>query len=61
MRDARDELAESSRADIGDEMVGQVLARCPEGSDGVWPAEPVRELIEEIGSTHLEAGIDSSE
>jgi hypothetical protein len=57
VRDARDELAESNRADIGDEMVGQVLARCPEGTDGVWPAEPVRELIEEIGSTHLETGI----
>jgi excisionase family DNA binding protein len=57
VRDARDELAESNRADIGDEMVGQVLARCPEGNDAVWPAEPVRDLIEEIGSTYLETGI----
>jgi excisionase family DNA binding protein len=57
VRDARNELAEAGRADIGDEMVGQVLARSPEGDDGIWPAEPVRELIEEIGSTHLETGI----
>lgn len=57
VRDARDALAESDRADIGDEQIGQVLARSPVGTDGVWPAEPVRELIEELGSTHLETGI----
>lgn len=57
VRDARNALAESDRADIGDEQVGQVLGRSPVGEDGVWPAEAVRELIEEIGSTHLESGI----
>ncbi len=57
VRDARDALAESGRADIGDEQIGQVLARSPVGKDGVWPAEPVRELVEDIGSTHLETGI----
>jgi len=57
VRDARNALAESDRADIGDEQIGQVLARSPEGEDGVWPGEPVRELIEEIGSTNLETGI----
>jgi excisionase family DNA binding protein len=57
VRDARDALAESDRADIGDEQIGQVLARSPVGTDGIWPAEPMRELVEEIGSTNLETGI----
>lgn len=55
--DVRLALAESDRSDIGDEQVGQVLARSPVGADGIWPAEPVRELIEAIGSESLVNGI----
>lgn len=57
VRDARLALAEADRADIGDEEVGRVLAASPPGTDGAWPAEPVRDLIESIGSTHLETGL----
>ncbi len=57
VRQARDALAESNRADIGDEQIGQVLARSAVGADGIWPAEGVRELIEEIGSEGLETGL----
>lgn len=57
IREARLALAEADRADIGDEEVGRVLAASPPGTDGAWPAEPVRDLIESIGSTHLETGI----
>lgn len=57
VRDARDAFAESDRADIGDEQIGQVLARGPVGTDGIWPAEAVRELLEEIGSQSIETGI----
>jgi hypothetical protein len=56
-REARLALAEADRADIGDEQLGQVLATSPPGADGIWPAEPIREMIEAIGSTSLEAGI----
>jgi excisionase family DNA binding protein len=55
--DARLEFAETNRADIGDELIGQVLSASPDGADGLWPAEPVREIIETIGSQDLESGI----
>jgi excisionase family DNA binding protein len=57
VRDARLALAESDRADIGDEEIGRVLAASPSGSDGIWPAEPVRAIIETIGSPSIEAGV----
>lgn len=57
VRQARDAFAESGHVDIGDEQIGQVLAGSPVGVDGVWPAEPVRALIEEIGSPGIETGI----
>ena len=57
VRDARLAFADSDRADIGDEQIGQVLASSPVGSDDIWPAEPVREIIETIGSTSLETGL----
>jgi hypothetical protein len=57
VKTARLLLAERDRADIGDELIGQLLSGSPEGSDAIWPAEPVRELIENIGSQQLEAGM----
>lgn len=56
VREARLAFAESDRADIGDEEIGRVLSASPPGSDGAWPAEPVRELIETIGSASIEGG-----
>lgn len=50
-------LEERDRADIGDEQIGQLLSASPPGTDGAWPAEPVRELIEDIGSRELETGL----
>jgi excisionase family DNA binding protein len=49
-------LSGSGRADIGDEVIGESFAYSPVGEDGIWPAEPVRELIERIGSQELENG-----
>jgi hypothetical protein len=57
VRSARLAFADSDRGDIGDEQVGRVLSASPEGSDGIWPAKPVRELIEMIGSTRIETGL----
>ena len=49
-------LSESGRADVGDEVIGESFAYCPTGEDGIWPAEPVRDMIERIGSQELENG-----
>jgi hypothetical protein len=56
IKGARLQFSESDRADIGDELIGESLARSGEGQDGAWPAEPVREIIETIGSEKLENG-----
>ena len=55
--DARLAFADRDRADIGDEQIGQVLSQSPPGTDDIWPAEPVREIVETIGSTSVEAGL----
>ncbi len=54
---ARMALSEIDRADIGDEEIGRALSSSPVGSDGVWPAEPVRRVVESVASAHLETGI----
>lgn len=45
VRAARLALADSGRTEIGDELIGQVLASSPIGADDAWPSEPVREII----------------
>lgn len=54
---ARLELSDVDRADIGDEVIGQAFAHSPVGSDDVWPAEVVRDLMETIGSREFENGL----
>jgi hypothetical protein len=54
---ARLKLRDADRADVGDQQIGQVLAGSPPGADGAWPAEPVRDLVERLGSRELEHGL----
>ena len=54
---ARLALSEADRSDIGDELIGEAFAYSPAGDDGAWPAEPLRDLLEGIGSRELENGI----
>jgi hypothetical protein len=54
---ARLALSEADRSDIGDELIGQAFAHSPAGHDSAWPSEPVRDLLEMIGSRELENGI----
>ncbi|WP_460702459.1 hypothetical protein [Luteococcus sediminum] len=56
VKQARLQLSDLDRADIGDELIGQTLARAPVDADGIWPPAPVRDLIESIGSRDLENG-----
>jgi hypothetical protein len=53
---ARLQLSDLDRADIGDELIGQTSASAPADADGTWPPVPVRVLIESIGSRNLENG-----
>jgi hypothetical protein len=54
---ARSALKEKGRAKIGDEYIGQVLSGSPPGSDGIWPAEPIRDILEDLASPKLANGI----
>ncbi|MBV9451379.1 MAG: hypothetical protein JO345_36380 [Streptosporangiaceae bacterium] len=42
----------------GDRFIGQILSQIPEDSDGTWPGQPVREIIEASRSQDIEQGID---
>jgi addiction module HigA family antidote len=45
-----------ARADIGDHCLGQLLARAPEGENGIWPCEAVCEAMEGIASPEIARG-----
>jgi len=47
------------REEIGDQMIGQLLSRCPVGKDGVWPCEAVREAVEDIASNDIDRGMNT--
>ena len=49
--------AQAGRETVGDHHIGQILALAPLEPDGVWPAIPVREVIEITRSRELERGI----
>lgn len=48
--------AEAGRPRIGAQHVGQVLSHAPVGSDGAWPHEAVRDIIEKLANPDVEAG-----
>ena len=52
----RQSCAELSRAKVGDLAIGKVLACAPVGNDGVWPCEPVRDVMEDIQSEDMMSG-----
>ncbi|MEP7764538.1 helix-turn-helix domain-containing protein [Sanguibacter sp. 25GB23B1] len=57
VRDVRNALADVGRAAIGDEQIGQVLASSPQGRDGVWPAEEVRDIVDNLVNRRIETGL----
>ena len=52
----RQSCAELGRADVADICIGKVLSCAPVGQDGVWPCEPVRDVMEEIQSEPMMSG-----
>jgi len=45
-----------SRLKIADVKIGELLAHAPSDANGVWPCEPVRDLLEEIRSGDMMHG-----
>ncbi len=54
---ARELLEKSGRIEIGDQIIGKVLAHSTVDHDGAWPTIPVRNVIEAIESDDLEQGV----
>ena len=52
----RQTCSELSRAEIADRCLGKLLAHARVGKDGVWPCEPVRQVMEEIQSESIMQG-----
>jgi hypothetical protein len=55
---AREAARASGRGTIADQRIGQALASSPNGSDGVWPDVAVRDVIDDLGSEHIERGFE---
>ncbi|MCG3646517.1 hypothetical protein [Pseudomonas putida] len=50
--------AQANRQEITDQLIGQVLAHAPSSpTDGAWPHEAVRHVIEALASPQLETGV----
>lgn len=57
VRDARQGCVARGRGKFGDEQIGQILSFSPSGTDGIWPHEVVRDLLELLDSEDIERGI----
>lgn len=57
VNESREAFTKSGYTLSGDYQIGQVLASSPVGSDGIWPAEPVRDIIESLSSRHINNGL----
>lgn len=56
VNEARRLCQERGRGSIGDSFIGKLLAKAPTGEDGVWPCEPVRELLDSTIGTEIGNG-----
>ncbi len=46
------------RAEVGDQEIGLILSTPVIGSDGVWPCEQVRNVLEECGTADIGTGVE---
>ena len=54
--EVRESCRELDRLGVADICIGKLLAHAPVGTDGVWPCEPVREVMEDIQSKSMMEG-----
>ena len=54
VNEARRLCAERGRTTGGDNLIGHLLTKSPDGEDGAWPGEPVRELLESLPPTGVQ-------
>jgi len=52
----RSGCSEAGRGEVADICLGHLFANAPAGSDGVWPCEPVRNVMEDVQSEKISDG-----
>jgi len=57
VQEVRTQCKACAREDVGDRTIGGLLAHCKTGADGVWPCEPVRQVLEEAQSKDIARGM----
>lgn len=57
IEEARRLAREVDRLEICDQQIGRLLSYAPTGTEGVWPQEAVREVVEKLASDHLDTGM----
>ena len=57
VEEVRRRAADVARAGRCDYQLGELFSRSPNGEDGLWPCEAVREAIEEIGNEPVGEGM----
>jgi hypothetical protein len=57
--EARRLCTESDHAAVGDVQIGQMLALAPTGSDGVWPCEGIRLLLDSDDADDIRRGFST--
>ena len=54
--EARQLCAKYDRAEIGDQVIGQILSRAPKGKASIWPDPSICEVMEKLASQHIGRG-----
>jgi hypothetical protein len=57
IKEARKLAHANGRGLVADQKIGELLSASKVDADGIWPAVPVREVIEAIRSRDLETGV----
>lgn len=55
---ARKLCADSDRIEVCDLEIGEVLSRSRDGTDGCWPCEEVRDILDSVSSDEILRGFD---
>jgi addiction module HigA family antidote len=57
LKEAKALCAAYGRAEIGDQTIGKILSVPRVGTDGIWPCEEVRSVLEEYGTPSMATGV----
>lgn len=54
--EAQEMFIETDRVAIGEQCIGQLLAKSPNGTDDIWPHEAIREVFEDCLTDEISTG-----